>query len=135
MSSPLPPLLSDLTPEQRAALDGDALFWYAVQVMGYDCFCGTDDFYILAPDRMGLVYSTETWNLFGLAVAWIEARGYATAFQHLPVSTIYEFDAGPIRGGITLQSEGSSYPLAAARWLVEHGDKLAKEDATNEQND
>lgn len=134
--------LSDLTHDERAALTGPALWWYALQVMGGEVKAYDED------DEEMVHYAVELptgstmewrgdyiwgygdqcdteWNLFGLAVEWIEARGMIIQCHVRPLEKNYWFGAqtSDDRFGV-LWCEAPTLPDAAARWIVEYGAKI-----------
>lgn len=131
--------LADLTDDERAALVGPELWWYALQVMGYEVEelystiwrlgvgCGRITWYA---DTGLSIRDIDDWQLFGLAVEWIEARGCAVSiYKHWGPNEFWSFGAHD-RQMPPPCCYGNTLPDAAARWIVEHGHKIAKERET-----
>lgn len=109
----------------------------ALEIMGYEIdedetgweYVSKDE----SPDFWRPVGLDDPWQLFGLAVEWIEARGGLTSHgrlreadpQWFNVQLSTKEDDTPFLE--QLYSEAPTLPDAAARWIVEHGGKLEKE--------
>jgi hypothetical protein len=107
-------------PEQ----DTTALWREALGAMGYDCIYDGHYFRYKTSHFGARLPSTreDGWLLFGLAVEWIEARGGITHhFRHR--DSDYEFGVFVMDVSV----HGATLPTAAARWIRDHGDKIAKE--------
>src|SRR5690606_1166120 len=74
----------------------------------------------------------DHWNHYCLAVEWIEARGCGPAFGRVITGEKVEYACTvylSLVSSIGVTSLSCSFPTAAARWVVEHGAKIAKERA------
>lgn len=121
--------------------DTTALWWEALQVMGrtpqYDG--DTDSEYIQNPLTMGhdawkqgdmVLIHVDHWNLFGLAVEWIEARMKHPGMIATMMTTDgkgWGFSVVHPVWFTPIDEVATTLPEAAARWIVEHGPKIAKE--------
>lgn len=129
-----------------------ALWWEALQVMGGEPSEWTGDRWTIEVGPVTLLWNKplglfsqwnamagqyggiDHWDLFGLAVEWIEARGEwfveicSTRVDRYDGPSQWHFvaDTRPITSG-WLSASADTLPTAAARWIVEHGPKIAKE--------
>jgi hypothetical protein len=118
-----------------------ALWRDALEVMGYEVADNDGDLCAIVPRDGGWIWYVDledTWNLFGIAVEWIEARGWRTSMESDVTDSAFKF-AVLIYDNENLCWQGTecaiwsnSYPTAAARWIVDKRDlfdKIAKEKA------
>lgn len=117
--------------------DTPALYRRACEVMGLPIIDNSGGYFeIELPAGEGTVRYIPgecEWEIFGLIVAWIEARGKLTAHQSyrkgLTETLEYvEFEVYDLHSGYFVRhgkSSAPTLPLAAARWVVEHGAKIA----------
>jgi hypothetical protein len=102
--------------------------------MGYEVLENTFGDPCVFREGLPLIPLTDPWNLFGLAVEWIEARGYLPKMRRWVCPPEDPLDTGAVYGwefDVTYErrfTTAPTLPTAAARWLVEHGHLLC--DAT-----
>jgi hypothetical protein len=113
------------------ATDTTALWREALEVMGYEVADNDSDLCAIVPRDGGWIWYVDledTWNLFGLAVEWIDERkglrklsinetltGYSLSLIHHAKPSDY------------FSTHADTLPTAAALLVVEHGAKIAKE--------
>lgn len=106
------------------------LFRRACEVMGYeiieDVIDGEHCFpqAVIRVEDEPDVYLYDQWNILRLIVEWIEAR--RCDWETISGEGFRLFGAR-VRG-FFIHADGDSNPLAAARWVCEHGPKIAKEE-------
>lgn len=111
--------------------DNTELWREALGVMGYEivennAYCWP---HVMATDVM----LDDEWNLFGLVVEWVEARmqhpGYIAAMKATDGKG-WGFAVWHPHWLAAVDTEAETLPLASAKWVCEHGRKIAKEKKT-----
>ena len=122
--------LADLTDDERAALAGPEAWWYALQVMGRKPMLMkqtaviNDLTYVLSTGEVRSTGRYSPWEKFGLAVEWIgERRGILGSWDDREGLLRIYMGGDDVRYE---EAQAPTLPDAAARWIVEHGHKIAE---------
>lgn len=107
--------------------DNTELWREALGIMGYEVYEKDPHglFIYDSDESLEPITLDDEWNLFGIAWSWLVSRG-CTAFEWEQIQGEFLLLNKDSEKWLE-SSEGPTLPLAAARWVCEHGHKIAEE--------